>query len=115
MSLPFCPRCNKAITENAVYCPFCGYKIKGDQSFEDILKAEIKRVKRWRLIGVLEILIGGLSACMSIIPENMILMGLLYGLGFGLIISGTAIFAYYDYRTTKLTRHLKRNTLSLAS
>ena len=90
-----------------MYCPYCGYKIKGNEGFESKLKAEIKRVKRWRLIGVLEILIGGLSACMSMLPENTILTDLLYGLGFGLVISGTAIFAYYDYRTTKLTRILK--------
>ena len=105
--MPLCPRCNKVATEDAMYCPYCGYKNRGNQSYEDILKNEIKRVRRWRLIGVLEILIGGLSACISMIPENMILMGFLQGLGIGLVISGTAIFAYYDYRTTKLTRHLK--------
>ncbi|MHC1628003.1 MAG: zinc-ribbon domain-containing protein [Candidatus Nezhaarchaeales archaeon] len=29
--MPLCPRCNKVATEDAMYCPYCGYKIRGNQ------------------------------------------------------------------------------------
>lgn len=108
-----CPRCKRAIIKDAIYCPYCGFKIKGDQGYEDILKTEIEKVKRWRLIGALIALfsltipIFAMLIPLPPMPIDLIFTALIGGLEGGLFISGLAIFLYYDHRKTKLTRALK--------
>ena len=63
----FCPRCRKLVIEDAIYCPYCGFKIKGGQGYEDMLKNEIERVKRWRLLGALIMLFSWLIPVLAML------------------------------------------------